>query len=284
MSVADEARADPGGHVRLLIADVDGTLVTPDKRLTAAAADAVKRLGKAGIGFTLISSRPPRGMGPLAQTLGVSLPFAAFNGGSLVAPDLSLIEAHRLSPEAARQALTLLDERGVEAWVFAAGDWRLRSPDGPRVDGEIRAIGFGPTVTAGFEDVMDRIDKIVGVSDDHALLARVEAEATALIGRGAAILRSQPYYLDITHPEANKGAAVRALCGRIGVPPDRTAVIGDMFNDVAMFEVAGFAVAMGQAPDEVKRHADLVTAPNTEEGFAAAADRLILAQADGKGS
>ena len=268
-------------RIRLLITDVDGTLVTPDKRVTEAAADAVRKLGESGIGFTLISSRPPKGMASLIGALHVSLPFAAFNGGSLVAPDGSLILAHRLSADAAGKALGLLDRHGVDIWVFAGGDWLLRNPNGPDVGRERVAVGFEPTVVQGFEAVIDRIDKIVGVSDDHALLARVEAEAQALIGADAAIQRSQPYYLDVTHPLANKGEAVRALCERIGVAPERTAVIGDMFNDVAMFEVAGVSIAMGQAPEDVRRRAGAVTRANTDEGFAAAVGRLILAHAEG---
>jgi len=262
--------------IALLISDVDGTLVTPDKTLTPAAAEAVRRLAKAGVGFTLVSSRPPRGMAALVAALDIRLPFGAFNGGALVTPELTLIETRPLSPEIARQTLALLAERDVNAWVFADGDWRLRDPDGHNVARERRTVGFAPTMVDGFEDVIDRIDKIVGVSDDHPRLARVEAEAQALIGARAEIARSQPYYLDITHPRANKGDAVAALCERIGVDLARIAVIGDAFNDVAMFARAGFSIAMGHAPDAVKAKADAVTLSNTEDGFASAVDRLIL--------
>jgi Cof subfamily protein (haloacid dehalogenase superfamily) len=268
--------------IELLISDIDGTLVTPDKRLTPAAAAAVQRLAEVGVGFTLVSSRPPRGMQALLTKLDVRLPFAAFNGGSLVAPNSKVLEAHRLSPIVARRMLALLAERAVEAWVFAAGDWRLRDPHGPNVAREILSVGFAPTVVASFEDVIGRIDKIVGVSNDDSLLARAEAEALALAGREAAIARSQPYYLDITHPQANKGHAVRALCQHIGVDLRRTAVIGDAFNDVPMFEKGGFSVAMGQAPAAVKAKAKFVTLSNTEDGFANAVDRFILPREGGR--
>ena len=100
-----------------------------------------------------------------------------------------------------------------------------------------------------------------------------------MIGGEATIVRSQPYYLDMTHPNADKGHAVAALCRRIGVDLRRTAVIGDALNDVAMFARAGFSIAMGQASDEVKARADAVTCANTMDGFANAVDRLILPRA-----
>lgn len=276
--------ARSGGEIALLIADVDGTLVTPEKTLTEAAVAAARHLGRVGIDFSIISSRPPRGMAAILEGLDVRLPFAAFNGGSLMEPDSTLIEAHRLAPDAARAMLSLLEARGVDAWVYAEGDWRLRDPGGPKVGLERLTLGFDPTRVDGFEDVIEHIDKIVGVSDDLARLAQVELEARRRLGGTAAIQRSQPYYLDVTHPMANKGEGVTALCRRIGVDLGRTAVIGDMFNDLAMFARAGFSIAMGQAPAEVKRNADAVTLSNSQDGFARAVERLVLPRAGEAGA
>jgi hypothetical protein len=268
-----------GRDIDLLITDVDGTLLTPDKILTRGAAAAVRRLADAGVGFTLISSRPPRGLEKLVAKLDVRLPFGAFNGGSLVAPDMTLLEAHRLAPDATRRVLALLTERGVSAWVFARGDWRLRDPHGLDVPREKLTVGFDPTVVESFDDVIGCVDKIVGVSDDFARLASLETEAQTLMGGSASVILSQKAYLDITHPKANKGDGVTALCERIGVALSRTAVFGDMFNDVAMFERSAFSVAMGQAPDAVKTRADAVTWANTRGGFASAVRRFILQDA-----
>ena len=265
--------------IALLVADVDGTLVTPEKTLTTNAVAAVRSLSAAGVGFTLVSSRPPRSLASLVATLDVKLPFAAFNGGALVRPDLSIIETHWLSSRTASAALDLLDRRDIEAWVFADGDWRLRDPDGPYVSSNRRTVGFDPMVVQGFEDVIDRIDKIVGVSDRPARLAEVEEEARRLLQGEATINLSNACYLDVTHPEANKGRAVEAICGLLGIDLRRTAVIGDMTNDVAMFERAGFAIAMGQAPDVVKASADIVTRSNGEDGFSWAVENLILPRA-----
>ncbi len=282
MRTVSEPRLDAGRPIGLLVADLDGTLVTRDKSLTPAAIDAARRLREAGVAFTIISSRPPRGMAPIAQQLDIDLPLAAFNGGSLVTPSLELIEAYRLPQNVARAMLGLLTSSGVEAWVYADGDWLVRNPDGFRVSFERLTLGYGPTPVQGFEDVIGRIDKLVGVSDDPAVLASVEAAARQLLNGTATINRSQSYYLDVTHPKANKGEAVKALCRRIGVEPRRTAVIGDMFNDVAMFTQAGLSIAMGNATAEVKAQADVVTDTNENDGFAKAVDQFVLGPVAGR--
>jgi hydroxymethylpyrimidine pyrophosphatase-like HAD family hydrolase len=176
-------------------------------------------------------------------------------------------------------ALALFDMRGVDSWVFARGEWWLRDPVGVNTDRERRAVGFEPTPIADFDSLLGEVDKLVGVSDDHELLARVEVEAQARLAGLAAAVRSQPYYLDVTHPQANKGHGVRAICRRLGLDAQRLAVIGDMANDLTMFTEAGLAIAMGQAPEAVRAAAHAVTASNTEEGFAEAIRRYVLPRA-----
>jgi hypothetical protein len=269
----------PHGPIRLFVSDVDGTLVTPDKTLTPATVAAVRRLREAGIGFTLVSSRPPRGMAMLIERLQVELPFAAFNGGALVAPDMTLIEAKRLSEEVARDTIALFQLRGVEVWGFADDNWLVTDDAGAYIARERHTVGFDPTVVPDFESVIDRLDKLVGVSEHPALLATVEGEAQRRLRGRANARRSQAYYLDVTNREADKGHAVRAICRSVGVPPAQTAVIGDQANDIAMFKVAGLSIAMGQGTDEVKASAHFVTNPNTADGVARAIERLILPRA-----
>ena len=265
--------------ITLLVSDIDGTLVTPDKHLTPEALKAVADLKAAGVHFTVVSSRPPRGMASLVAQLGVTAAFAAFNGASVVEPGGRLVSALRLAPQAARAALDLLAENGIEPWVFADDLWLARDAAGLYTDRERRALGFEPTIVADFEPYIDRIDKIVGVSDQPEHLARVESLARERLGSSASAIRSQAYYLDITHPAADKGHAVRALAVEIGVDLAATAVIGDQGNDVAMFKVAGFSVAMGQSPADVQAAASAVTAANTDNGFAKAVKNLVLPRA-----
>jgi len=261
--------------IDLLVSDVDGTLLRPDKTLAPATEAAIARLRAAGIRFTLVSSRPPRGMRGLVEQLGIDLPTAAFNGAAIVAPDGSIAQSRHLSRQAAAHTLALFAGTGVDTWVFADGQWLLRRTDGPYVPHELHTLGYGPLVVDSFDGYLGRVDKIVAADADAGLLARLEAQLQAQLGADVGALRSQTYYLDVTHPDANKGNAVAALAAGIGVPLARTAVIGDGANDVPMFGRAGLSIVMGQAEPEVRRHAAHVTASNADDGVAQAIDRLL---------
>jgi hydroxymethylpyrimidine pyrophosphatase-like HAD family hydrolase len=118
--------------------------------------------------------------------------------------------------------------------------------------------------------------KIVGISDDLDLVAACEKAAQTTLGERASAARSQPYYLDVTHPQANKGAVVATLSKLLNIPPEQIATMGDMPNDVLMFRKSGFSIAMGNASDEVKAQASAVTDSNENEGFAKAVKKFVL--------
>jgi Cof subfamily protein (haloacid dehalogenase superfamily) len=273
------ARARPGAKISAVVSDVDGTLVTDDKTLTAGAAAAVAALDAAGIAFAVVSSRPPRGLRKIVASLGITTPIAGFNGGLIAKPDLSPLVQHFLRPDIARHTIEKLDDLGLEVWVFAGEDWLLRRTDGPYVGLERHTIGFGPKVVEDFAPFLGSAAKIVGVSADFDHLARCEQEVRLALADEATVVRSQSYYLDITHPLANKGVALASLAELLDVSLAEIAVIGDGANDVAMFERAGLSIAMGNAAQDVRQAADLVTASNGEDGFAAAVERFILAGA-----
>ncbi|PTQ10180.1 hydrolase Cof [Sphingomonas oleivorans] len=262
--------------IRLMVSDVDGTLVRPDKSIAEATVAAVRRLGAAGVPMTLISARPPSGMIWIAELLGIESTLGAFNGGTLIAPDGRLLSESPLAEPVSRAAVERLDRPGVSIWVFAGGHWYATDPNEPHIPREIRSTCIDPIIMSDLSGMLARADKIVGVSDDDALLGGIEAELQASWGEQATIARSQPYYLDITHRAANKGDGVAALAAAAGVALDEVAVIGDMANDLPMFARAGLSIAMGQAPDRVRRAADIVTVSNAEDGVAHAIDQFVL--------
>ncbi|HUH62795.1 MAG TPA: HAD hydrolase family protein, partial [Terracidiphilus sp.] len=107
-------------------------------------------------------------------------------------------------------------------------------------------------------------------------VARCEADVQRDCGNHASATRSQPYYLDITHPDANKGHVVTALAEALSISAAQVATIGDMPNDVLMFQKSGLSIAMGNASAEVQRQAQFVTSSNEEEGFANAMETFVL--------
>jgi glucose-6-phosphate isomerase len=263
--------------VKLLVADVDGTLVTQDKSLTAETCQAVSRLRAAGVEFTVTSGRPPRGMAKLVDPLNLTAPIAAFNGAVYVKPDLTTVLAQRtISPGAAREVVDYLLEAGLDVWLYQGQDWFLRQPDAFRVAREQSNVGFDPTVVADLHDVLDAPFKIVGVSQDPARLAHCEAELVARLGVAATAARSTAHYLDVTHPEANKGMVVRQAARLLQISLEEIATIGDMPNDLPMLRATRVSIAMGNSGSEVQRFARHVTRSNDENGFAHAVDSFIL--------
>ena len=271
-----QARRSPARKISALVSDVDGTLVADDKTLTPRAVAAVAQLRARGIIFTIISSRPPRGLRLLIEPLAITTPIGCFNGGVLASPDLTVITEHLLSPETARHAVAMLDAHKVQVWVFSGQDWLVRDLDAAYVEHEVHTVGFRPTRIEDFGDALDVAAKIVGVSKDFQLLAKCEEDGQVTLADQACVARSQSYYLDITHPLANKGFALAELAKLLAVPLAEIAVIGDGDNDVAMFERSGLSIAMGNASPDVRQAADFVTDSNREDGFAKAVERFIL--------
>jgi Cof subfamily protein (haloacid dehalogenase superfamily) len=262
--------------ISLVLADVDGTLVTAEKVLTLRAIAAVKALQSAGIAFAITSGRPPHGMAMLIDPLALRTPIAGFNGGIFVKPDMTIMEEHVLAADIAKRALGVILQNKMDVWFYSSKDWLVRDPNAPHVAREQRTVKFAPTVVENFEGVLSNAVKIVGVSDDHDQVARCEEAAQQVLGAKASVVRSQPYYLDVTHPDANKGTVVTTLSKLLSIPTIEIATLGDMPNDVRMFQRSGLSIAMGNASPEVQAQANLVTDSYDDEGFAKAIERFIF--------
>ena len=274
-------RPPAASRVRLLVSDIDGTLINGDKELTPATRAAAVRLREAGIALCLVSSRSVRGMQMFLQPLGIDTPSAGLNGGQIVGPDGAVLEVLSLDAQAARLVVETLTLNHVEAWLFSGRDWLIRDIAGPFVPRERKAVQFEPTVVPSFEAHYDGIGKIMGASVDYALLERMEIELGTMLGRQVSAHRSSPWYLDVTNPQANKGHAANRLADMLGIDRSEVACIGDMDNDISMLSTAALSVAMGNAPEHVAEAAHFVTETNNRDGWARAVEELILPRAPG---
>ncbi|MBD1913147.1 MULTISPECIES: Cof-type HAD-IIB family hydrolase [unclassified Leptolyngbya] len=276
--------------ISLLLADVDGTLVTKEKILTDRARVAVHKLRDANIRFAITSGRPPLGMKMIVETLKLTEPSAAFNGGLFVYPDFSTLEENVLSSTITQDVIKMIAAHHLDVWIYRGKDWYVHERHGSHVDREEWTVKFSPTVVSSFDNLLDSVVKIVGVSDDLDAVAKCEADiqqafsqrvhcqarASSNGSEQVSAARSQPYYLDVTHPHANKGAVVDRLSQLLGIPRQEIATIGDMPNDVPMFERSGLSIAMGNASAEVQKQAQYVTTSYEDEGFANAVEQFIL--------
>jgi hypothetical protein len=263
--------------VRLVIADVDGTLVTQEKILTKRAIQSVMALRAAGIKFAVTSGRPPRGMAMLIDPLKIDEPLAAFNGGVITKPDLSTIVRENFLPRTmVEKVIKIILDHKLDVWIYTGRDWYVRDVNAPHVAREQWTVKFAPVVVPGFDGLLEKVAKVVGVSDDLEAVQHCEKDTQQACGDQASAARSQPYYLDVTHPKANKGEVVVAMSELLNTAVDQIATIGDMPNDVLMFRKSGISIAMGNASPEVQKSATYVTASNEQEGFAEAMVKFVL--------
>jgi Cof subfamily protein (haloacid dehalogenase superfamily) len=265
--------------IAAVLADVDGTLVTNAKALTPRAIEVVARLRDRGVLFAITSGRPPRGMRMLVGPLHLRGPMAAFNGGITVLPDMTIVD-ERCMPEAiTRAVIDAIVAQRLYVWIYRGAEWYVTDPHAPHAQREARTVQFQPTVVPSYDAFLDRVVKIVGVSDDYDQVELCEAVVQQQFGAQVSAARSQPYYLDVTHPTANKGVVVERLSHYYHIPLEQIATIGDQANDVLMFQQSGLSIAMGNASEEVWRAATFVIASNEDEGFAKAIEQFVLPRA-----
>jgi len=262
--------------IRLVVSDVDGTLVDQDKQLTEATIAAVGRLRAAGIGFTIISARPKSGIMPIVDALSIDGPVAAFNGGYVFTRAGATLFHETIDAEVARGALALAEGLAVDTWVFADDRWHASTAGGDHVQHERIASNQEPIVRDEFNDLAARADKITFVSDEPQVLRDLHARIERAHGGRATVAQSQTYYLDITAVAANKGDGVGKLTDALDVPLAVTAAIGDQANDLPMLARVALPIVMGNAPNDMREHAAHLTLGNDRDGVAHAIDTIIL--------
>src|SRR4029077_1799577 len=153
---------------------------------------------------------------------------AGFNGGVYTTPKLDPIVMRDIPADATGRKIEIIREGGLVPWLYTDTTWYVPDPEGPHVDRESRTVGFGPEILTDYSNYLDKAAKIVGVGDDVDAVAACESKVREELGAHVSAARSQPYYLDVTHPAANKGGFVEFLsavalflCGSAGASPYR---------------------------------------------------------------
>src|SRR4029077_1630573 len=187
---------------------------------------------EAGVLFAVTSGRPPRGMEMLIEPLDLRTPIAAFNGGILVDRDMKTIEQKAIPQDLVGQVVDLMKGFELDVWLYRGADWFVTDPNGPHVDREAWTVKFDPSVVDNYDDLSDHVAKLVGVSDDHDAVQKATDAAHGQVGDHITAAASQAHYLDVTHPDANKGFVVRYLAKEYDLEKSEIATIGDMPNDI----------------------------------------------------
>lgn len=268
---------------KLLVLDVDGTLLNNEKELSARNLAAVRKAQQTGIQIVLSSGRALGGILPLAQRLELNNYggyVLAYNGGYV--QDMKtgevLFEKH-LEKDVIEFVYNRARQRGFSALTYQGDELWTDNPGNPHVikEAEINQMRIVPTKDF-VEDILFHPCKCVLVSDDEDKIISLEANWKKRLAGSAEVFRSEDFFLEITPPTVDKGNTLAFIMQKLGLSTEEVIAIGDGVADVPMLQLAGTSVAMGNARDSVKACADHITLSNEEDGVAAAIESMLLAR------
>lgn len=269
---------------KLLVLDVDGTLLNNAKEITKRTLSALLKIQQMGVRIVLASGRPSYGLMQVAKTLELGNYggfILSYNGCQIInAQNGEILFERRINPE----MLPYLEKKARKNGfaLFTYHDNLILTNDSEN-EHVLDEAGLNDLVVIEEEEFSTAIDfapcKCMLVSDDEAALVALEEHWKKRLSGVLDVFRSEPYFLEVVPCSVDKANTLGALLEHLGVKREEVMAIGDGTCDVAMLQLAGMGVAMGQAPDSVKVCADYITASNEEDGVAATVEKMILSEA-----
>lgn len=273
-------------EIRLVISDIDGTILDDTHKLDSELGRQVEGLKNKGIPFVLASARSPKGIIPLAKQLGITDdPIASYNGALIMKKDpekgyLPMFN-HSLDKSEVQVMLEAVKHHfpRISINLYSSQDWYIEHLD--KWSQKEAAITKEVPIQADFSRIIT--DK---ESPIHKLLLIGEAEEVKellnfcqTIGlKNSAFYLSQENYLEVTHQTVSKECALLEIASYFRIPLENVMAIGDNYNDIPMLSLAGLGVAMGNAPEEVKAMANVVTTTNNQKGASDAVIKYVIEQ------
>ena len=267
-------------RTRLLVLDVDGTLLTDDCQITAATRTAVQKVTSKGVQVVLASARGPTALHLIMKELGIAGLTICYTGALTcqIDPDphtptpIEVVTEQRMNLSSARIVLESALELGISIGWFTGDCWYIPSWD-PTVHHESMITGVTPIVAPNLLHFNEAPHKLQAIVGEAALLPHLYMLARTL-PKDCSGQFSHETYLEVTHKGVDKATALLALGRQLGIAPSEMVAIGDMDNDIAMLHMAALGIAMGNAPVNVQAEADWVTETNNRDGIAVAIEKL----------
>ncbi len=260
---------------RLVAFDVDGTLVGRDLRISPRVRDAVARMLQAGIAGCLVTGRMYRATIPFARELGLETPIICYQGAAIIDPDTDEVIAHSaLSNDVVRELVDMADRDSMHLQLYRNDEYYCEARN--RFSDLYASLSFTqPVIVPSLREAFaySPATKAVMIADEPVAAAYARTLAATLTGR-AYVTRSLPEFVEVLDPSVDKGSALRFVAGRLGVGIDETMAVGDSWNDAPLLEAAGFAIAMGSAPDELRAVADAIVGDLAHDGVAEAIEQV----------
>ncbi len=253
--------------IRLIAVDCDGTLLTRARTPHPDSAAALRRAQEAGIMVVLASGRAPSTMTPIAQAVGLQGPIVSCNGALVLDAKGETIAHFHLADEI-RDELVLYGQSRTLHTNLYSGSQVLMSTGGEFALAYQRRTGLGPVPVVGYEAMTQHTATKLLYFDLPPVIEDAVANAPGRHGTDYELVRSEADYVEFLPFGIHKGRGLQILCETLGIQAHEVAAIGDYFNDKEMLEWAGYAGAMGGAPDGLKAVADIVVPGHDEGGVA----------------
>ncbi|MBM4078949.1 MAG: HAD family phosphatase [Planctomycetes bacterium] len=263
---------------RMLAVDLDGTVLTSHGELTPRTRRALARCRARGVEVVLCTARPPRSATPHWRRMKLTTPLIAYDGAMVVEPSTGEVLLNRTMPGIlARKVLQEARRVHPEMVItFEIQDKWWTDELGASIITRTAKEGFKPDVVCDLDACVTRPVTKILISRSVETLDALERRLRRKLGKRLSVVRVEDYLLEMAAAGVSKAAGLKLVARRYGIKPSEVVAIGDGMNDIAMLKWAALGIAMGHAPDAVKRAADVVTASNDEEGVAKAIQTYVL--------
>ena len=272
--------------VKLIVSDIDGTLVGKSGKVTQRLKAAFRACEKKNIPIVLASGRTFFGARAVAVEAGLNAPVISANGGRLdldIYKDDAPFYEDTLDKETSMKVYRRLKEAGcfmtsyVGKNIYVLNEtngygsecaWKseaVKGLDYVIMDDEERFLREGTVAPYKYE----------AYSDDSSLMDKLRNEFSDI---GLSVSSAFPFNLEILSPGGGKGRAIRALAEKMGIAMDEVMALGDGSNDLGMLEVSGIPVAMGNAVEVLKKAAKYIAPDVDEDGAAIAIEKFALSE------
>jgi Cof subfamily protein (haloacid dehalogenase superfamily) len=262
--------------IKLVAFDVDGTLVGRDLALSGKVRGAIERMKASGTAGCLVTGRMYRATVPFARELGLDAPLICYQGAAIIDPESDEVLQHTaLANEAVRELVGIAERDGVHLQLYRNDEYYCEARN--RFSELYASLSMTqPVIVPSLREAFAYSPATKGVVVTDAPIAQEYAEKLAARLRDRAnVTRSLPEFVEVLDPGVDKGQALRFVAARLGVEMEQTAAIGDSWNDAPLLEAAGFAIAMGSAPPELRAVADAVVGDVAHDGVAEAIEKYV---------
>jgi len=271
---------------KLIVSDLDGTLLNSKAEISARTLAAIERFHEAGGFFTYATGRTEESARPFAERAGVKIPGIAFNGGKVVSHiDGSVVYETFMDAARTKSAFKALRELGKDVIVYLDGGSRYIADYTKVIDKYLARVRHSLYIVRDIDAAMGggngKIKKVLVIDplqEDGAILGAVRP----IFGDSFNFVKSDPEYFEFIPPGTSKGHALEVLATHLGIGLGETVAIGDHLNDVSMIEAAGLGVAVANAEPEARAAAGFVTASNDGDGVAIAIEKLLRGEIGGE--